>query len=36
MDHPVPKTKDVPSCQIIIPQRQIGRQNGKTAKIIRI
>lgn len=29
MDHPVPKTKDVPSCQIIIPQRQIGRKNGK-------
>jgi len=27
MDHPVPKTKDVPSCQIIIPQRQINRNN---------
>lgn len=27
MDHPVPKTKDVPSCQIILPQRQIGRNN---------
>lgn len=27
MDHPVPKTKDVPSCQIILPQRQIGRKN---------
>ncbi len=29
MDHPVAKTKDVPSCQIIIPQRQINRKNGK-------
>jgi hypothetical protein len=29
MDHPIPKTKDVPSCQIILPQRQIGRNNGK-------
>ena len=28
MDHPVPKTKDLPSCQIILPQRQIGRNNG--------
>ena len=27
MDHPVPKTKDVPSCQIILPQRQLGRKN---------
>lgn len=27
MDHPVPKTKDVPSCQIILPQRQINRKN---------
>ena len=27
MDHPVPKTKDVPSCQIILPQRQISRKN---------
>jgi Rab GDP dissociation inhibitor len=27
MDHPVSKTKDVPSCQIILPQRQIGRKN---------
>lgn len=29
MDHPIPKTKDVPSAQVIIPQRQIGRKNGK-------
>ncbi len=28
MDHPIPKTKDVPSSQIILPQRQLGRQNG--------
>lgn len=29
MDHPIPKTKDVPSSQVILPQRQIGRKNGK-------
>ena len=29
MDHTIPKTKDVPSAQIILPQRQIGRKNGK-------
>lgn len=28
MDHPVPKTKDAPSTQIILPQRQINRKNG--------
>lgn len=28
LDHPIPKTKDVPSCQIILPQRQINRKNG--------
>ena len=27
MDHPIPKTNDVPSCQIILPQRQINRKN---------
>ncbi len=27
MDHSIPKTKDVPSCQIILPQRQINRKN---------
>ena len=26
MDHSIPKTKDVPSCQIILPQRQINRK----------
>jgi Rab GDP dissociation inhibitor len=28
LDHPIPKTEDIPSVQIIIPQRQIGRKNG--------
>ena len=28
MDHPIPGTKDVPSVQIIIPQRQLKRKNG--------
>ena len=27
MDHPIAKTKDQPSSQIILPQRQLGRQN---------
>ena len=27
LDHPIPKTGDVPSCQIILPQKQIKRQN---------
>ena len=27
MDHPIPNTENVPSVQIIIPQRQIGRKN---------
>lgn len=34
LDHPIPKTKDMPSTQIIIPQRQVNRKNGK--KIIFI
>ena len=29
MNHPVPNTKDVPSCQVIIPQNQVGRNSGK-------
>ena len=28
LNHPVPETKDAKSCQIIIPQRQIGRNSG--------
>jgi Rab GDP dissociation inhibitor len=28
MDHPVPHTKEIASCQVILPQRQIGRNNG--------
>ena len=27
MDHPVPNTNNVPSCQIILPQRQLNRKN---------
>ena len=27
MDHPIPKTNNVASCQIILPQRQINRNN---------
>ena len=28
MDHPIPNTKDGLSCQIILPQKQVGRHNG--------
>lgn len=28
MDHPIPNTKDVASCQIIIPQKQVNRKYG--------
>jgi Rab GDP dissociation inhibitor len=28
LDHCIPKTNDVASCQIILPQRQIGRKSG--------
>jgi Rab GDP dissociation inhibitor len=28
LDHPIPKTENIPSVQIIIPQRQVGRKNG--------
>jgi len=27
MDHPIPNTNNVPSCQIIIPQKQVNRKN---------
>ena len=30
LNHPLPDTKDVPSAQIIIPAKQLGRQNGKS------
>lgn len=29
LDHPIPNTNDLPSCQVIIPQRQTGRNSGK-------
>lgn len=32
LNHPIPDTKDVPSCQIIIPAKQLGRQSGKYFK----
>jgi Rab GDP dissociation inhibitor len=28
LDHLIPNTNDATSCQIIIPQKQVGRQNG--------
>ena len=29
LDHPIPNTENIPSVQIIIPQKQIKRKNGK-------
>ena len=29
LDHLIPNTNDAASCQIIIPQKQVNRQNGK-------
>ena len=29
LDHPIANTKEAPSCQIIIPQKQVGRKFGK-------
>ena len=29
LNHPLPETNDLPSAQIIIPAKQVGRQNGK-------
>jgi Rab GDP dissociation inhibitor len=29
LENPIPKTENIPSVQIIIPQRQVGRKNGK-------
>jgi Rab GDP dissociation inhibitor len=28
LNHPIPNTKDALSCQIIIPQKQVGRKFG--------
>jgi Rab GDP dissociation inhibitor len=28
LDHPIPNTEDIPSVQIIIPQKQLKRENG--------
>ena len=33
LDHPIPGTADVPSVQIIIPQKQIKRKNGNSTII---
>ena len=30
LNHPIPGTDDSDSCQIIIPQNQVGRRNGRT------
>jgi len=29
MNHPIPNTKDSLSCQVIIPQNQVGRKSGE-------
>lgn len=35
MNHPIPKTNDMASTQIIIPQRQVNRTNGKSISIFK-
>ena len=35
LNHPVPNTDNSDSAQIIIPQSQIGRKNGKSYKVLR-
>ena len=29
LKHPIPNTGDADSCQIVIPQKQVGRKNGE-------
>lgn len=35
LNHPIPNTKDALSCQIIIPQKQVGRKSGKS-RVVRL
>lgn len=35
LDHPIPNTNDSTSCQIILPQKQLGRKSGKTLNIYK-
>ena len=30
LSHPIPNTNNSASCQLIIPQKQVNRQHGKT------
>ena len=32
LNHPIPNTKDALSCQLIIPQNQVGRNSGKSGR----
>lgn len=34
LDHPLPSTNDSSSCQIILPQKQLGRRFGKTFRLV--
>lgn len=34
LDHPIPKTGDAPSIQIILPAKDIGKQTGKFIELI--
>lgn len=33
MNHPIPNTNDATSCQVIIPQKQLGRRYGKISRM---
>lgn len=36
LKHPIPGTDDSDSCQIIIPQNQVGRKNGEYLRLARL
>lgn len=36
LNHPIPNTNEASSCQIIIPQSQVGRKYGKNCQIKKI
>jgi Rab GDP dissociation inhibitor len=36
LNHPIPGTEDSDSCQIIIPQNQVGRRNGRDSSLMLV
>jgi len=33
LDHPIADTNDAASCQVIVPQKQVGRHNGNRQRV---